>query len=67
MHTGTILFYLADKGYGYLRLAGTREEFHFQRKNILVAQLAAGDLVSFELRESRQGYYADRIQKKGLA
>ena len=67
MHTGTIIFYLADKGYGYLRLQGTREEFHFRRKNVLTEHLKAGDLVTFRLLEARQGYFADEVRLAGLA
>lgn len=66
-HTGVIVFYLPDRGYGYLRLLGTREEFHFRKKNLLVDGLAAGDTVTFMLKEGRQGYYADEISKAGLA
>jgi cold shock CspA family protein len=66
-HPGVILFYLADKGYGYLRLAGTQEEFHFQTKNMLQPTLRKGDLVHFCLRQGRQGYYADEIGRAGIA
>lgn len=67
MQTGIILFYLPDKGFGYLRLLDTREEFHFQAKNVLAASLKKGDVVSFRLREGKQGYYADEIEKAMLA
>jgi cold shock CspA family protein len=67
MHTGTILFYLADRGYGYLRLLDTREEFHFQRKNVLATNLKAGNMVTFKLREGRQGYFADEVRLATVA
>ena len=67
MHTGIIIFYLPEKGYGYLRLPDTREEFHFRERNLLEDGVVAGDVVSFTLREGRQGYYADDIKKAGLA
>lgn len=67
MQTGIIVFYLPEKGYGYLRLLDTREDFHFREKNLLSANVKAGDLVSFELGQGRQGYFADRIQQKGIA
>jgi len=67
MHTGLILFYLPAKGYGYLRLEGTREEFYFQAKNVLEQVLRKGDLVQFRLRQGRQGYFADEIVKVKLA
>ena len=67
MHTGIIIFYLSEKGYGYLRLQDTREEFHFRTKNMLDKNLAKGDVVRFRLKESKQGYYADEISRSGMA
>ncbi|MFK8165436.1 MAG: hypothetical protein AB8H12_23520 [Lewinella sp.] len=66
-HQGIIIFYLSDKGYGYLRLIGTKEEFHFRTKNMLVGDLTKGDLVRFKLKEGKQGYYADEITRHTLA
>ena len=67
--TATVIFYYPDKGYGYLRLTGTREEFHFRRSNLLdpAAPPAAGSLVTFVLRRNRQGYFADDVRPAGLA
>ena len=67
MHSGVVVFYLPDRGYGYLRLAGTREEFHFRAKNVVDRDLGAGDRVTFRLRQGRQGYYADEVRRAGLA
>lgn len=67
MQTGIIIFYLPEKGYGYLRLLNTLEDFHFREKNLLANTVNAGELVSFELKQGRQGYFADQIQKKGIA
>jgi cold shock CspA family protein len=67
MQTGLILFYLPEKGYGYLRLLDTREEFHFREKNLLLPGVKAGDLVDFEMKQGRQGYFADQIKRKGMA
>lgn len=66
MQTGIILFYLPEKGYGYLRLLDTREEFHFREKNLLLSEAKTGDLVRFEIKQGRQGYFADQIQRKGI-
>lgn len=66
MLQGVIVFYLADKGYGYLRLRDTQEEFHFRAKNTLSEGLKAGDMVKFQLKEGRQGYYADRVELLGI-
>lgn len=57
---GVIIFYLPEKGYGYLRVADTREEFHFQEKH-LQQPVRAGDRVRFALKQNRQGYFADQI------
>ncbi len=61
LHEGIILFFLPKKGYGYLRLAGTREEFHFKQRDVRYANVAAGQRVSFELSESRQGMRAINV------
>ena len=63
---GTILFYLEDKQYGYVRLQGTREEFHFRYKNLRYEDPQAGDLVRFRIKRTAQGYVADRIEKAPL-
>lgn len=65
--TGIILFYLVDKGYGYLRLHGTHEEFHFRAKNVLAPGLKKGDMVKFQLKQGRQGYFADEISLAGIS
>lgn len=67
MQEGVVIFYLAEKGYGYLRLRGTREEFHFRAKQVISPDLKAGDLVRFRLAEGRQGYYADQVELANLA
>ena len=64
---GELVFYLPDKGYGYVRLAGTREEFHFRAKNLRYDNPRAGDLVRFVLVTTRQGYFADVIERANLA
>ena len=63
---GRIIFYLPERGTGYLRLEGTLEEFYFQRRHLRGKQVKKGDLVRFVLREGRQGYYADEIEPAGL-
>lgn len=66
MQTGTILFYLPEKGYGYLRLLNTREEFYFREKNVRAPGLTAGDVVCFRIKQGRQGYFADEIERSTL-
>ena len=61
---GRIVFYLPERGTGYLRLEGTLEEFHFRRNNLRegVGPVRKGDAVFFTLREGRGGYYADDVE-----
>ncbi|OAV44133.1 hypothetical protein [Lewinella sp. 4G2] len=66
-HTGRILFYLETKGYGYLRLEGTLEEFHFRRKNLRFTEPQAGELVTFSIKALKSGVCADEIERAGLA
>lgn len=65
-HPGIILFYLAEKDRGYLRLQGTREEFYFRSRHMLTTDLGKGDLVNFRLKQGKQGYYADEIERANL-
>ncbi|MGB3802033.1 MAG: cold shock domain-containing protein [Lewinella sp.] len=64
---GIVVFFLAEKGYGYLRLEGTREEFHFRSGNLTGRNPKRGDRVHFRLREGHQGYYADQVEIIHLA
>lgn len=64
--TGTIVFYLADKGYGYVRVPDTREEFRFRTVNLL-EPVQAGDWVSFVLKQRKNDYFADEIAPIGIA
>ncbi len=66
-HHGIVLFFLPDRGYGYLRLVGTREEFYFRRGNITGPAVQRGDRVTFTLKKGRQGYFADEVQPAGIA
>ena len=64
---GVVVFYLPERGYGYLRLEGTREEFYFRRANLAGPAVQPGDRVRFLLREGRQGYYADAVTRIEMA
>jgi len=59
-YTGIIVFYLPAKGYGYLRVPDTREEFYFKSSS-LSQVVKAGDYVRFTLKQNKQGYFADEI------
>jgi cold shock CspA family protein len=61
--TGIIQYYLDAKGYGYIRVPESREEFYFRKKG-LMEPVAKGDQVRFELKETKQGLIAINIQKQ---
>ncbi|MEL7221173.1 MAG: hypothetical protein AAGJ93_07635 [Bacteroidota bacterium] len=65
-YTGIIVFYLPAKGYGYLRIPDTREEFHFKSSS-LSQIVKAGDYVRFKLKQNKQGYFADEIELLSIA
>ena len=66
-HPGQIVFYLPDKKYGYVRLTGTLEEFHFRAANLRYAEPHSGDPITFTLHKTNRGYVADDITPAGLA
>jgi cold shock CspA family protein len=65
-YTGIVIFHLPAKGYGYLRIPDTREEFHFKSVGLSQA-VKAGDYVRFKLKQSKQGYFADEIELLKIA
>lgn len=62
MHQGIIQFYLKNRGFGYIRVPETGEEFHFAKKNLL-EEIKDKDTVTFELKKTKHGFYADEISK----
>lgn len=62
MPTGIVQFFLESKGYGYVRVPETREEFHFRRK-ALRTPVKKGDQVRFRLVENRHGLFAVDLEK----
>lgn len=62
MRKGKVQYYLAEKGYGYIRDLENREEFHFNKKNLLEA-VQTKDLVYFEVKENKHGLHAIKIRK----
>ena len=61
MRKGVIQFYLEDKAYGYIREFGSREEFYFT-KNACLEIVKTKDLVSFQVKETKQGLVAYDVQ-----
>ncbi len=62
MQTGIIQFYLKDRGFGYIRILETGEEYHFAEKN-LMEKIKDKDQVQFELKKTKHGFYAANIKK----
>jgi cold shock CspA family protein len=61
MPQGIVQFFLADKGYGYIRVPETREEFYVHRRQ-LMQPVQRGARVEFMVRESKQGAYAAEVR-----
>jgi cold shock CspA family protein len=60
MQTGIVVFFLPEKGYGYIRVPETREEF-FVRREDCEDLIGKGDRVAFEVRESKWGIRAIQV------
>ncbi|MEM1328264.1 MAG: cold shock domain-containing protein [Bacteroidota bacterium] len=61
IHIGRIKYILPKKGFGYVRVPETREEFYFRASN-QEEELTANDVVQFEIKETRQGLIAVNLQ-----
>ncbi len=59
---GIVQFYIRSKGYGYIRVDATHEEFHFRERHVL-SEIEDGDKVCFEIGEDMDGFFAKNIQK----
>lgn len=60
--TGIIQFYLKKRGFGYIRIPETGEEYHFAEKNLTEA-IEDKDQVQFELKKTKHGFHAANIKK----
>ncbi|NRA48877.1 MAG: cold shock domain-containing protein [Phaeodactylibacter sp.] len=61
MMIGVVQFFLKDKGYGYIRLPDTREEYFVHQRNLL-QPIERGMKVQFVLKENKQGAFADEVR-----
>lgn len=61
MPKGIVQFFLEKKGYGYIRVPETREEFYLHRK-FLSEPVKKGDVVLFDIKENKQGAYATNVR-----
>ena len=62
MPEGIVQFYLEKKGYGYIRVPETREEFYVPRRE-LKEPVERGDKVRFVIKENKQGLYAAAVER----
>jgi len=63
---GIVLFYLPAKGYGYVRVPDTHEEFRFRTTDLLQV-VQAGDRVRFTIKHEKKEYRATAITLLTLA
>jgi CspA family cold shock protein len=61
MPTGIIVFFLPEKGFGYVRDTETQAEYVVRQKHLL-APVRDKEEVTFEIAENKQGQYAIRVQ-----
>lgn len=61
MPKGIVQFFLEKKGYGYIRVPETREEFYVHRRH-LSEPVKKGDVVFFDIKENKQGLYAAHVR-----
>lgn len=59
---GIVQFYLREKGYGYIRVPETREEFYVHQSH-LKTPIEKGDKVMFKIEEGKQGAVAVEVEK----
>ncbi|TXB62397.1 cold-shock protein [Phaeodactylibacter luteus] len=64
MPKGIVQFYMPEKGYGYIRVPATREEFYVHRR-YLQQPIEKGMAVTFEVRSGKQGLYAAEVKAAG--
>lgn len=65
MPVGVVQFYIPQKGYGYIRVPESREEFYVSKRSIPPSiNLQKGDWVRFEIKKDQQGLKAIILEKK---
>jgi CspA family cold shock protein len=62
MPTGTVKFFLNQKGFGFIIDDETKEEIFFHVSGI-IDKVKADDKVSFELEEDKKGKKAKEVKK----
>lgn len=62
MRRGIIQFYLKERGFGYVRVPATGEEYHFLKKH-LTEEVEDKEEIEFEVKETKQGLKANNIRR----
>lgn len=63
MKTGTIKFFNATKGYGFITEDGTNAEIFLHVTGLVDQQVNSGDKVSFEVSEGKKGLNAVNVRR----
>ena len=61
MLIGIVQFFDAKKGYGYIRVPESRQEYYVHKKQ-LKTPVKKGDQVSFQIGEDKNGLYACNVK-----
>ena len=67
-YTAIITVFHPEQGFGYVRIPDTAESFRFRLKDwegVVLPQV--GQLVHFQLRQNRQGYFASDLKPANFA
>ncbi len=62
MNTGTVKFFNATKGFGFI-VEDESEKEHFVHVSGIIDEIKEGDKVEFELKEGRKGLNAVDVKK----
>ena len=62
MPIGIVQFFLKKRGFGYIQIPITKEEFYVRQRD-LVSPIADKDKVHFVVREDKQGLFAVEVKK----
>jgi cold shock protein len=63
MKTGTIKFFNATKGYGFIKEDGSGQEIFVHITGLVDQPVNTGDKVSFDVAEGRKGVNAINVKK----
>ncbi|PJA08965.1 MAG: cold-shock protein [Flavobacteriales bacterium CG_4_10_14_0_2_um_filter_32_8] len=61
MNKGTVKFFNATKGFGFISEEGTDKD-HFVHQSGLIDEITEGDEVEFELQEGKKGLNAVNVK-----